>query len=387
MRVNVNTRRSQTMPGMKKRMFTSASKASKPYMNKARGYLKREARRQYDTATAAIKAELEAKIVGGTIDEIEKHLNSYALKVRNPLGAGGRNFNAQQEQLVDQPAQFGTTESSSMFSYRSGKTRGKTNDTILYESVRNKKVDISSSAGAQRVNDRNLLVLEPPENDILASNDSWTNLSVKNEFERMLRALTTNDTASYELKKQALIAKFHALTSVMILRAPSTGAIVEIYDLKPKFGLGATTGSSEIFANGYMSPHWCWNTGLSSNTTETMDDYNEGVVGCDPTSAITFRRSWDIIKKTTVRMTPNSIHRHRLVFNINKSVTFDEMAQTTTRGGTAEWCPCQMIVARGYPTSTSLAEAVTVNVQQETKLKFSSRLADKSQVIIFNDKT
>ena len=92
MRVNVNTRRSQTMPGMKKRMFTSASKASKPYMNKARGYLKREARRQYDTATAAIKAELEAKIVGGTIDEIEKHLSSYALKVRNPLGAGGRNL-------------------------------------------------------------------------------------------------------------------------------------------------------------------------------------------------------------------------------------------------------------------------------------------------------
>ena len=86
-------------------------------------------------------------------------------------------------------------------------------------------------------------------------------------------------------------------------------------------------------------------------------------------------------------MTSNSIHRHRHVFNINKSITYDEMAQASVDGGTAPWCPTQMVVVRGYPTSTSLAAPCSIEIQQETKLSYSSRLAKTTNVIVYNNNT
>lgn len=63
------------------------------------------------------------------------------------------------------------------------------------------------------------------------------------------------------------------------------------------------------------------------------------------------------------------------------------MAQASTSGGTAPWLPSQMLVVRGYPTSTSLAQPVTVSVQQESTLSYSSRLAKSTDVIVYNNNT
>lgn len=341
-------------------------------------------------ATVALKTELAKFAEKQDIDSLVKSTQKFAERIKTPTGVLGRNLNLYKMQLLDQPAVGGTTESESLFSYRPKRTM-KTTDTIQYTAIRNKKMDFTNVAGQQIAGDRNLALLEPPTNDVLTSDTSYTNFSIRNEFDRMLRARTVDSTEqALDQPKQSLIANFHSLSSVMILKAPSQGAIVEIYDLQPKFGIGPATYNSEAYAIDHLSPLWCWVAGTQvagQSTLETMDDYQHTVVGADPLISPTFRRTWNIIKKTTVRMTSNAIHRHRSVFNINKSVTYDEMAQASTSGGTAPWLPTIMVVVRGYPTSTSLAESVTVNIQQESTLTYSSRLAKTSNVVVYNNNT
>ena len=312
-----------------------------------------------DTVTPAVKNYLEAAVQDLDIDGVCSVVEKTAGKMKPPRAKSGRNLNKTKRQLMDQPAVSGTTESNCMFSYRPRRSK-KTTDTMYYHSIRNKKLSLTSSDGFQIAADRNLMLLVPPKNDDMKSDTSYCNISVKNEFDRMLKArFIDKDGAAVEGLKDTLIADYHILSSVMIIKAPSTGAIVDIYDIQPRFGLGPSTKYNEQLAiDGHLSPLNCWDKGLTDAVTiDTEDDYRNNVVGSEPLESPTFRRTFNIIKKTTVRMTSNSIHRHRHVFNINKSITYDEMAQSSVDGGSAPWCPTQMVVVRGYPTATSLAGA------------------------------
>ena len=340
----------------------------------------------FNSATKTLKTELSKKISKQDIDALMKTTQIFAEKIKSPSGVLGRNLNLVKMELLDQPAVGGTTESTSLFSYRPKRTP-KTTDTIFYTAKRTKKIDITNSDGQQYIDDRNLALLEPPTNDNLSSDTSYTNFSLRNEFDRMLLARVTDQTTEQDTLKQTLTANYHSLASLMILRAPAQGAIVEIYDLQPKFAIGPATYQSEGYATGYLSPKWCWGAGTGSTIIESMDNISQNTIGSEPMESPTFRRTWNITKKTTVRMTSNSIHRHRSIFNINKSVTYDEMAQCSTSGGTVPWLPTQMVVVRGYPTSTSKAEAVTVSCQQESTLHYSSRLAKSTSVIVYNNNT
>ncbi len=339
-------------------------------------------------ATPKLKAYLDEKISGITVDEIGGLLQKEAEKLKSPIGAEGKNLNKDKMQLISSTAIGETTESACIFSYRPKKTR-KTEDTIYYESVRNKKYECVTTDGVQVPFDRNLALLEPPSGDTLTFSSSYTNFSIRNEFDRALRARLQNTVAQPDQLKENLVLNFHQLHSTMILRAPSEGAIVDIYDLQPKFGIGPGTYSDEKFASDHISPYWCFYNGLiaGTGTIDTMDSYGYSVVGAEPSSSPTFRRTYNVLKQTTVRMSSNSIHRHRHVFGINKSVTWDEMAQASSSGGTCPWLPTQMIVVRGYPTASSAAEPVRVECQQESKLKYSSRVGQSTNVIVFNSAT
>ena len=341
-----------------------------------------------DTVTPAVKNYLEAAVQDLDIDGVCSVVEKTAEKMKPPRAKSGRNMNKTKRQLLDQPAVSGTTESNCMFSYRPKRAK-KTTDTMFYHSIRNKKFDLVSNDGFQNAADRNLMLLVPPKNDNMKSNDSYCNISVKNEFDRMLKArFIDKDGAAVEGLKDTLIADFHILSSVMIIKAPNTGAIVDIYDIQPRFGIGPGTYSNEYLTSGHLSPLQTWYKGLTDAVTlDTEDAYQNNVVGSEPLESPTFRRTYNIIKKTTVRMTSNSIHRHRHVFNINKSITYDEMAQASADGGTAPWCPTQMVVVRGYPTSTALSAACSIDIQQETKLSYSSRLAKTTNVIVYNNNT
>lgn len=346
------------------------------------------ARKGLEYVTPKLKAYLDEKISGITIDEIGGLLQKEAEKLKSPVGAEGKNLNIDLKQLISSTALSETTESSCIFSYRPKKTR-KTEDTIYYEAIRNKKYECVTTDGVQAPFDRNLALLEPPQGDTLHSDASYTNFSIRNEFDRALRARLTNSSAATDQLKENLVLNFHQLHSTMILRAPSQGAIVDIYDLQPKFGIGPGTYSDEKYASDHISPFWCFYNGLQSGTgtIDTFSTYGYSDVGAEPLDSPTFRRTYNVLKQTTVRMTSNSIHRHRHVFGINKSVTWDEMAQASSSGGTCPWLPTQMLIVRGYPTASSKAEAVRVECQQESKLKYSSRVGQTTNVIVFNSAT
>lgn len=341
-----------------------------------------------DTVTPAIKNYIEAAVQDKDIDGVCSVVEKTAEKMKPPRAKSGRNLNKTKRQLLDQPAVSGTTESTCLFSYRPKRAK-KTTDTMYYHSIRNKKYTLSSGDGVQAQADRNLMLLVPPKNDDMKSDTSYCNISVQNEFDRMLKArFTDKDGTAVEGLKDTLIADYHIFSSVMIVRAPSTGAIVDIYDLQPRFGIGPGIKTNEALTSGHLSPLQTWTKGLTSAVTiETEDNYTPSTVGSEPLESPTFRRTFNIIKKTTVRMTSDSIHRHRHVFNINKSITYDEMAQSSPDGGTAPWCPTQLVVVRGYPTSSSLAQPCTVEIQQESKLSYSSRLAKTTNVIVYNNNT
>lgn len=349
--------------------------------------LKDSGKRIFETATKSLKETALRKAEDTAIDGIEKITQDIAEKIKTPIGVNGRNLNLFKMQLLDQPAVGGTTESTSMFSYRP-KRAVKTTDTIQYKAIRNKKVSLTNSNGFQVIADRNLAVLEPPQNDPLNTNNSWTNFSIRNEFDKMLLArATVPGVTDIDTVKQTLVANYHSLSSMMILRAPVQGCIVDIYDLQPKFGIGPGSYQTEVYSLDHVSPHWCFKEGFNTASLEIQNAYDETKVGADPLESPTFRRTWNIIKKTTVRMSSNAIHRHRFVFNINKSVTYDEMAQCSTNGGTVPWLPSQMLVVRGYPTSDSLAQEVIVECQQESTLSYSSRLGKTTNVIVYNNNT
>lgn len=363
---------------------------SSRFGTRIRSRVKTEGKKFFETATKSLKETALKKAEDTAIDGIERITQDIAEKIKTPIGVNGRNLNLFKMQLLDQPAVGGTTESTSMFSYRP-KRAAKTTDTITYRAIRNKSFPISTVglAGTQVSVDRNLALLEPPNGDNVASATSYTNFSIRNEFDKMVLArVKPGGGVERDTLKTSLIAHYHSLSSIMILRAPTQGAIVDIYDLQPKFAIGPGTYVSEGTADDHISPQWCWKTGVSTSVSiQTDDTYSENNVGADPMESPTFRRTWNIIKKTTVRMSSNAVHRHRFVFNINKSVTYDEMAQCSTQGGTAPWLPTQMVVVRGYPTSTSLAEEVSVVCQQESTLSYSSRLAQSTNVIVFNNNT
>ena len=373
----------------RRKLFVPRS-AVKPYVRQqVRTGLKRATRMGAQYATAKAKEVFDNQIAGKTISDVGVLLQGQAEKLKSPIGTEGKNFNKDKMQLLNTTAVGETSESTCVFSYRPKKTR-KTEDTIYYEALRNKTVTLTNVAGFQSVADRNLALLEPPSGDNLTADNSYTNFSIRNEFDRMLRARTIQGTAgtARDLPTQSMVANFHQLQSTMIITAPAGGAIVDIYDLQPKFGIGPGTWQSETYASDHIGPQWCFLNGISANTVvETMDNLDHTTIGADPMDSVTFRRTYNLIKKTTVRMSANSIHRHRHVFGINKSVTWDEMGQASANGGTCPWLPTQMVIHRGYPSSTSLAEAATITVQQESKLYYSSRLGSTSKVIVYNNNT
>lgn len=370
------------------RAMSTAKRKAAGYAGRGSRYLKREAQKKLSTVTFSMKEELHNKVMGAAINEVEKQAEKFALRLKTPQGFSGRNLTLRPAELVDTGAVGATTESTCIFSYRPNRTR-RMSDTLYYESIRVKKLSQTSVVDRQLVADRNLALLEPPLNDSVLNNDSYVNFSIRNEFDRALKARIATSAGTTETLKQNLILHFHQLSSLMILRAPVSGAIVDIYDLQPKFGIGPGTYSSEYFADDHISPAWCFKNGIlnSQGSISTMDATNSDQVSMDPMDSTTFRRTYNVIKKTTVRMASNAIHRHRLVFNINKSVTWDEMGQASQNGGTAPWLPTQMLVIRGYPTSTNLSTAVIVPIQQESKLQYSSRLAQNTSVIVYNNKT
>lgn len=337
--------------------------------------------------TSAMKKELEKKIKENpTVGGLAMLAINASRKFKSPIGAEGRSLNVLDTQLVDTTSAKSTTESASLYFYRPHRSSHPA-ETLDYVAKKNRVTQFGSSNNAIALCDVNGLVLEPIAGDATTGTERWTNISMRGCFDEAL--LNKNVASGTDQQKEALQLHVQTYSSTLQIKAESSGAIVDIYDLKPKFQLGPTTyvsSEGDKYATGYMSPHWCYATGMSE-TIEPMDAVGATTLGYKLTDSVLFKRSWDIIKRTTVRMTDSSIHRHRFVFGINKTVAYQEMAQASTAGGTAPWCPCQLVVVRGYTDGTNLAAATNIDLELETSLTYKAYPGDTSKVIVYDART
>ena len=361
----------------------------KPIVATFKKYMPRTSRMM---ATALKEAKKEVTIAG-----MAALMPKMAEGFKQPIGSNGlrvgptkeRDF---QEQKIDTRAAGGTTYSSCYYMYRPKSTlksprqnyRFKTSIQSTFESNANTQITADVPVLHARA------VKNNPDSD-----SKYTGLTIKQAFDYILRAET--EYSSQELVDQELVipesnmtVHLESVSAEMLLTNGDHASEVTIYDCVPQYDLGPTVYLTERYATGYMSPSWCWNQGLISESIELRDNLTAGNIGSKPSDSVTFSRAWTVIKRTKITMTPNSIHKHNLLVGLNKSIPYQKMAQVSSDGGSyGGMCPTILISSRGVPVTDNnisyLAGPSLVNVSCNMELRTSSNLNQSPQAIVYDN--
>ncbi len=335
------------------------------------------------------EAKKEVTVAGG-MALLDKMAKDHKIPIgSNGLRVGPTKEKEFQEQKIDTRAVGGGTYSSCFYMYRpkqvlkSPRQQYRQKTTVLSQ--------FTSGGDLMRVMDVPVLharpVLNNPDSDA-----KYTHLDLKTSFDNVLRAQTkytgTNlvDT-EVTIPESNTTIHLESVTAEMLITNGDKASEITIYDLVPQFDLGPTTYSSEIYAEGYMSPHWCFSAGLSDSII-LNDSVGASTLAAKPTDSVRFSRAWTIIKKTRITMSSNSVHKHNLMLGINKSIPYQKMEQASSSGASfAGFCPTIMLTSRGLPDSTSQATTSEINVSANLELRYSSNLNQSPQAIIYDSKT
>ena len=358
------------------------------------------------SASRVAKSALEAAIAQSKKEIAFEGINAVGAKlakeqVKRVIGANGQRIGATKQEsfkrtLLDTKTVNSVTHSSTYYCYRAPQKLD--DNRQMYIEKRAVKMEVSSSAGEQQYADFNILDVEPVLNNP-GTNADWSKLTLKRAFDKALRpVMKIFDNSGVEQTVEQLETNtslhFHNLTGELTIRLPSPCEIT-IYDLVPKFDLGPTTYYSETYAEGYMSPSWCFHEGVASANTMMLDDNYTSLKGRNPaarpTDSVTFTRTWDVIKETRVIAQDNSIHKHLFNYQINKSVPYQRMAQAATNGTKfAGWNPCVMIILKGIPdtiNTDNLTTAASATVTGRYALTYSSNLNQNTKAIVYDSNT
>ena len=333
------------------------------------------------------EAKKEVTIAGGMalLDKMSKDH-------KQPIGSNGLRVGPTkekeyQEQKIDTKAVGGGTYSSCYYMYRPKATLKSPRQTYRYKTT--VQTAFTSSATYQNITDVSVLhavpVLNNPDSD-----SKYTNLSIKEAFRKVFRAQVkySDGLVDQELTipQSNMTIHLESVTAEMLITNGNNSSEITIYDLVPQYDLGPTTYNTEGYALGYMSPSWCWSQGLSSESIELKDNLTRSDLSSKPSDSVTFSRTWQVIKKTRITMTANSVHKHNLMVGINKSIPYQKMAQASTSGASfGGMCPTIMVVSRGLPTATLTADTSDVNISANLELRTSSNLNQSPQAIVYDD--
>jgi len=344
------------------------------------------------TKAAATEA-LRQVSADAAISSIVKYVSDKAKTAKSPVGANGLSLDtpSNRDITVRGEAVGDITNSSSMYLYRPNKRRLKEVGDTKYTMKTLVAGTLIAAANVQAVNDISMLAAVPVLNDPDTSS-KYTNLSVKRAFDKLLLASVGNQTPTPTLKVQQSSVHFSSLTSeLMLVNEDSTvAAIVDIYEVVPQYALGPSTYNTQGYAVGYMSPFWCYYSGLNTTDVIQEDDilsYSD--VASNPFNSTNFSRTWKVVKHVKVNMSAKGIHRHKSVYGINKTISYQEYAQFSTSGGKfAGWNPSYMIIARGNPTSTyPIAAPVTISYTCDLQLSYTAQMTGQEKVIIYDSTT
>lgn len=335
-------------------------------------------------------------IEGKTIPEILSQTQQLAERLPQAKGFTGINLQrpGNRRVVVDGTANANISNSATMYAYRPPRKRPEDVVKYAYKTLATKDINVSN-AGQQAIFDINILDAEPVYSNP-DSNDKYSNLTIRHAFDKYLKTQFKGDTdAGTDRDVTALIEQtslhFKSLTmDLVITNRESTALFVDIYELVPQHVLGPTNyASSSNYATGYMSPRWTYEQGLSAtDVIEMQDDLTPNSLSSNPYDSTVFSRTWKEVKHVRVNMTGNSVHRHKSAYSINKTVSYQEMAQFSTSGGKfAGWNPTFLVMAKGAPILGSAGGTGALTYSCNMQLNYESNPSRQAKVIVYDDKT
>ena len=340
----------------------------------------------YKTVSPILKeatGELNAKGALSVLTKLEKEFR--APKGATGLALGPTKLKKFANQSLDSTAVGSSTYSNMFYAYRPAvKLKSPRQQYRQKTSIR---TNFLSFVDSQEPGDISLLDAVPVSGNPV-SDAKYTNLSIQAAFDKVLRAQMVSDGTAVAQPESNVSIHFENLTADFLITNGAVASEVTIYDLVPQYDLGPTTYLNEKYSKGYMSPFWCWDQGLATDTLNLNDVISYNSLGAVPTDSVTFSRAWKVIKRTTVRMTSNAVHKHIACYGLNKSIPYQKYAQASTSGAKfGGLCPTTMIVTRGLPTMDARATATEVNISCNLELRYSTNLNQNTQAISYDSTT
>lgn len=374
------------MPGRGKKLLTYATRKGKQYMKSPEG------KKKVDAVKVKLQEQVRSKLADTPIPAVLAVATGLAHYLPTPKLVNGKNCNETGNRDVSIPGKASNdiTTSASVYAFRPPRKREI--EGVNYIQKTRAFGLIAPSAGEQAVADISILDAVPVyQND--GGSAKYTNLSIKKSFDDFLIASNLPvHTGGHEDVLKLEQTSIHAKTltcELTLTNGLSTAAVVDVYELLPKHTLGPTTYSSDQYSVGYMSPAWCFNVGLSTDTPQLGNTLSYTTLGAKPSSSATWSRTWNIVKRTRVTMTGNSSHIHKSAYAINKTVPYQEYAQFSTSGGKLSgWNPSYMLVVRGLPTDTGDTKASTacsISYLADMQFNYSGHMSEGAKAIVFND--
>ena len=319
-----------------------------------------------------------------------------ARDIKSPRGADGTNVMPPDTRdiVIKEGASSAVSSSASLFCYRPPRKRKY--EGADYIQMTRSAGTFSAGAGTQNRRDISILDVRPPSGD--DEDDKYSNLTLSKAFNDYLLAknqtgTTGTDENVLNIQQSALHLKTVS-AELSITNVNSTTAVVDLWEVVPKFALGPASYSNSGYAVGYMSPSYCWLRGLSNDSGTTATDtpmledlLTAGTTGARPTDSLNFARSWKIVKHVKINLTGGSTHNHKMVYAINHTVPYQEFAQASTSGGKqAGYMPAFLMNIKGVPVGSNVLGAeAEVAFNCAMRMNYSGYMSGDSRSIVFDD--
>lgn len=331
--------------------------------------------------------KLREAVAAEPVTTILKLAVAEARRRKRVEGATGMNLMPvdTREASISSAAVGDITMSASAFMYRT--PRKNVDDVVKYQMNRQITHELNGSVDAASNFDINVLDARPVKNNP-NNDDDYSHLTIEKAFDKLLLGQTKDeDGTAYVGKVQQQSIHVKSLTiDLTLANLLETGMFVDLYELVPQHTLGPSTYYNTNYSTGYMSPTWTYASSLASSDTIFPEDImNYGDLAANPASSTNFSRTWKQVKRLRLNLGNKAVHRHKAVYSINKTVSYQEFAQFSGDGGKfAGWNPTFMLVMKGSPTGGAEAAATSMRYTCNMQLNYESSPDRQSKVIVFD---
>lgn len=382
------------VPSTKRKTFKSIPRVSN-WSGTAKSFSK-GARKSSDflkkTAANLDKFEkMRENIANEPITEIARLAFEAASRRKRVEGATGTNLMPldTRQAAISSDAAKAITTSASMYMYRT--PRKKVEDAVKYVMKRSTSQQNTGSVDAVKVYDINILDAKPvklnPNTDL-----DYSNMSVQRAFDNYLLGKTQEYLSDNPHEAKLAQSNVHVKSLSIELTFSNlydSGVMLDVYELVPQHSLGPSSYINESYSVGYMSPLWTYIQGMDTdNVIQTDDVLSHSNLAAKPSNSTVYNRTWKEVKHLRLNLAGSTVHRHKSFYEINKTVTFQELDQFSDDGGKfAGWNPTFLVLQRGVPTAGEQAAANSVRYACNIQLNYEATPDRQSKVIVFDSNT